>query len=119
MAGAIATGRDDGEEHDRSETMKAHAEHCARVRGTNVVRVWPHSPGVGSGVLRTIGEREIFPVGLGAMNLSLASAPSERDAIRVIHAALDAGREMIDTEDLHHFLISTRRMRTRSDTTSV
>lgn len=35
------------------------------------------------------------------MNLSLASAPSESDAIRVIHAALDAGMEMIDTADVY------------------
>src|SRR5688572_28821719 len=35
------------------------------------------------------------------MNLSLAGAPSERDAIAVIHAAIDAGIELVDTADVY------------------
>jgi aryl-alcohol dehydrogenase-like predicted oxidoreductase len=40
-------------------------------------------------------------VGLGAMPLSLARRPDEASAIRVIHAALDAGITLIDTADVY------------------
>jgi aryl-alcohol dehydrogenase-like predicted oxidoreductase len=42
---------------------------------------------------------QVSRVGLGAMPLSLAGRPDEKDAIRVIHAALDAGMTLIDTAD--------------------
>ncbi len=51
-------------------------------------------------LLGTTGIR-ISAVGLGAMPLSLAGRPSESDAIRVIHAALDAGVTIIDTADVY------------------
>ena len=38
-------------------------------------------------------------IGLGAMPLSLAGRPDEPQAVRVIHAALDAGMTLIDTAD--------------------
>lgn len=48
---------------------------------------------------RRIGSRALFPIGLGAMNLSLPGAP--RDAIEVIRSALDAGIELVDTADVY------------------
>ncbi|MFH2007026.1 MAG: aldo/keto reductase [bacterium] len=44
---------------------------------------------------------EVYPVGLGAMPLSLRGRPSAEDAVRVICAALDAGMELIDTADAY------------------
>lgn len=39
----------------------------------------------------------VFPVGLGAMPLSLRAGLARQDAIAVVHAALDAGVTLIDT----------------------
>lgn len=44
---------------------------------------------------------EVFPVGLGAMPLSLADRPSEDRARAVLAAALEAGVELIDTADAY------------------
>jgi aryl-alcohol dehydrogenase-like predicted oxidoreductase len=44
---------------------------------------------------------DVFPIGLGAMPLSLEGGPSEADAIRTIHAALDAGVDLVDTADAY------------------
>jgi aryl-alcohol dehydrogenase-like predicted oxidoreductase len=41
----------------------------------------------------------VYPVGLGAMPLSLDGRPDEKTGIAVIHAALDAGVTLIDTAD--------------------
>ena len=40
-------------------------------------------------------------VGLGGMYMSITGRPSEDDAIRTIHAALDAGETLIDTADVY------------------
>src|SRR4051794_7668450 len=48
---------------------------------------------------RTIGSTEVGAVGLGELQLSLAGRPDEAQAIRTIHAALDAGVTLIDTAD--------------------
>src|SRR5688500_1627229 len=40
-------------------------------------------------------------IGLGAMPLSIAGRPSEEQAIAVIHAAMDAGTNFIDTADVY------------------
>src|SRR5580692_572783 len=40
-------------------------------------------------------------VGLGGMYLSIRDRPSEDDAVRTIHAALDAGITLIDTADVY------------------
>jgi aryl-alcohol dehydrogenase-like predicted oxidoreductase len=40
-------------------------------------------------------------VGLGGMYLSIRDRPSERDAVRAVHAALDAGVTLIDTADVY------------------
>lgn len=50
---------------------------------------------------RRLGRYTIFPIGLGAMNLSLAGGPSRAQAVRVIHAALDAGVQLVDTADVY------------------
>ena len=43
----------------------------------------------------------MFPIGLGAMPMSLSGRPAEAQAIRAIHAALDAGVKLIDTADAY------------------
>ena len=50
---------------------------------------------------RTLGDAEVFPIGLGGMPLSLSGRPDEDRAIRTIHAALDAGVNLIDTADAY------------------
>jgi aryl-alcohol dehydrogenase-like predicted oxidoreductase len=51
--------------------------------------------------LRTIGDRAVHPIGLGAMPLSAEGRPPRDQAIRTIHAALDAGVRLIDTADAY------------------
>ncbi|HET7329055.1 MAG TPA: aldo/keto reductase [Nocardioidaceae bacterium] len=51
--------------------------------------------------LRRIDDRDVGEIGLGAMPLSHDSRPDEADAIRVVHAALDAGVTLIDTADAY------------------
>ena len=43
----------------------------------------------------------VSAVGLGGMYLSIRERPSEDDAVRTIHAALDAGITLIDTADVY------------------
>lgn len=50
---------------------------------------------------RIIGNRRVSAIGLGGAKLSLPDRPSERDSIRTIHAALDAGVTLIDTSDVY------------------
>jgi aryl-alcohol dehydrogenase-like predicted oxidoreductase len=51
---------------------------------------------------RTIGGVTVSAIGLGAMPLSMPPPrPSEPDAIRVVHAALDAGVRLIDVADAY------------------
>jgi aryl-alcohol dehydrogenase-like predicted oxidoreductase len=52
---------------------------------------------------RTLGDAQVFPIGLGAMPLSLKGRPEEDQAIRTIHAALDAGVNLIDTADAYAY----------------
>jgi aryl-alcohol dehydrogenase-like predicted oxidoreductase len=51
--------------------------------------------------VRRIADEEVFPIGLGAMPMSLAGRPPEERSIRTIHAALDAGVNLIDTADAY------------------
>jgi aryl-alcohol dehydrogenase-like predicted oxidoreductase len=53
--------------------------------------------------VRRIGPFEVYPVGLGAMPLSMGKdeRPNERQAIATVHAALDAGVTFIDTADVY------------------
>ncbi len=39
--------------------------------------------------------RAVPPIGLGAMPLSLGRRPDEAEAVRIIHAAIDAGLGLI------------------------
>ncbi len=51
---------------------------------------------------RTIGDVSVSAIGLGGMQLSLGTRmPPEADAIRTVHAALDAGVTLIDTADAY------------------
>ena len=50
---------------------------------------------------RKLGDAEVFPIGLGGMPMSLSSRPPEEQSIRTIHAALDAGVNLIDTADAY------------------
>lgn len=44
---------------------------------------------------------ELFPIGLGAMPLSLPGRPSQQDAIRVISTFIEHGGNFIDTADIY------------------
>ncbi|MDP9070968.1 MAG: aldo/keto reductase [Actinomycetota bacterium] len=50
---------------------------------------------------RKVGSTAVSAIGLGAMPLSVEGRPDERQAIRTIHAALDAGATLIDTADAY------------------
>jgi aryl-alcohol dehydrogenase-like predicted oxidoreductase len=50
---------------------------------------------------RRLGGIQVSAVGLGEMQLSLAGRPDEAQAVRTIHAALDAGVTLIDTADAY------------------
>ena len=50
---------------------------------------------------RRLAGTEVFPIGLGAMPMALSGSPSEEQSIRTIHAALDAGVNLIDTADAY------------------
>lgn len=47
------------------------------------------------------GAPAVSAVGYGGMHLSITDRPSEAEAVRVIHAALDAGMTLIDTADAY------------------
>jgi aryl-alcohol dehydrogenase-like predicted oxidoreductase len=49
----------------------------------------------------TTGRVEVGAIGLGEMPLSLADRPDRQQAIRTVHAALDAGVTFIDTADAY------------------
>lgn len=53
--------------------------------------------------LRSVGQFNVAPIGLGAMPVSMSGGdvPSEEQAIVTIHAALDAGITLIDTADIY------------------
>ena len=51
--------------------------------------------------MRQIAGTDVFPIGLGAMPMSLRGRPPEEQSIRAIHAALDAGVNLIDTADAY------------------
>jgi aryl-alcohol dehydrogenase-like predicted oxidoreductase len=50
---------------------------------------------------RRLADVDVYPIGLGGMPLSLEGRPDEAQAIRTIHAALDAGINLIDTADAY------------------
>jgi aryl-alcohol dehydrogenase-like predicted oxidoreductase len=50
---------------------------------------------------RRLGGVDVGAIGLGAMLLSIAGRPGEAQAIRTVHAALDAGVTLIDTADAY------------------
>jgi aryl-alcohol dehydrogenase-like predicted oxidoreductase len=50
---------------------------------------------------RSIAGVEVHPIGLGEMPMSLDGRPDEARCIRTIHAAVDAGANLIDTADAY------------------
>jgi aryl-alcohol dehydrogenase-like predicted oxidoreductase len=50
---------------------------------------------------RQIAGTDVFPIGLGCMPMSLAGRPPEERSVRAIHAAVDAGVNLIDTADAY------------------
>jgi aryl-alcohol dehydrogenase-like predicted oxidoreductase len=52
---------------------------------------------------RSIAGVEVHPIGLGEMPMSLRGRPDEDRSIRTIHAALDAGANLIDTADAYAY----------------
>src|SRR5918994_446727 len=56
---------------------------------------------MGMTTTRKLGDAEVFPIGLGGMPMSLSGRPPEERSIRTIHAALDAGVNLIDTADAY------------------
>jgi aryl-alcohol dehydrogenase-like predicted oxidoreductase len=53
--------------------------------------------------IRTLGSSElaVSSVGMGCMYLSIRDRPSEDDAVRTLHAALDGGVTLLDTADVY------------------
>src|SRR5215217_6074579 len=53
--------------------------------------------------MRKLGPFEVYPIGLGAMPLSLGDneRPDEERAVATVHAALDAGVTFVDTADVY------------------
>jgi len=51
---------------------------------------------------RTLGSVTVSAIGLGGMPLSIEGRPDRQQALRTIHAALDAGVTLIDTADAYH-----------------
>jgi aryl-alcohol dehydrogenase-like predicted oxidoreductase len=47
------------------------------------------------------GAPDVSVIGLGGMHLSITGRPEEATALRVIHAALDAGVTLLDTADVY------------------
>ena len=50
---------------------------------------------------RSLAGVDVHPIGLGEMPMSLRGRPDEERSIRTIHAALDAGCNLIDTADAY------------------
>ena len=50
---------------------------------------------------RSVAGVDVHPIGLGEMPMSLDGRPDEEQSIRTIHAALDAGVNLIDTADAY------------------
>ena len=50
---------------------------------------------------RTLGTRTVGAIGLGGMPLSIEGRPDEAQAVRTVHAALDAGVSLLDTADAY------------------
>ena len=51
--------------------------------------------------MRQLAGTDVFPIGLGEMPMSLSTRPPEERSIRTIHAAIDAGVNLIDTADAY------------------
>ena len=54
-----------------------------------------------NGAAPRIGDTDVFRIGLGTMPMSVPERPDEEQAIRTIHAALEAGVNLLDTADAY------------------
>jgi aryl-alcohol dehydrogenase-like predicted oxidoreductase len=52
-------------------------------------------------IRRPLADADVFPIALGGMWMSLEGRPPEERSIRTIHAALDAGVNLLDTADAY------------------
>ncbi len=54
-------------------------------------------------ISRTLGKTgiKVNPIGLGTMPLAIQNRPDKKTAIKVIHCALEAGMDLIDTADVY------------------
>jgi aryl-alcohol dehydrogenase-like predicted oxidoreductase len=52
---------------------------------------------------RRLAGTDVYPIGLGGMPMALSGRPPEEQSIRTIHAALDAGVNLIDTADAYAY----------------
>ncbi|MFD5084745.1 aldo/keto reductase [Kitasatospora sp. NPDC058406] len=52
---------------------------------------------------RSLGDRTVGAIGLGAMPLSVEGRPDTDAALTTLHAALDAGVTLLDTADSYHW----------------
>ena len=51
---------------------------------------------------RPVGDWSVSAIGLGGAPIALAAQiPGERSAVRMVHAALDAGVTLLDTADVY------------------
>ncbi len=50
---------------------------------------------------RQLGDRTVGAIGLGGMPLSIEGRPDQAQAVRTVHAALDAGVTLLDTADAY------------------
>ena len=47
--------------------------------------------------MRRVADRDLMPIGFGAMRLGIEGRPNADDSVRTLHAAFDAGMQLIDT----------------------
>jgi aryl-alcohol dehydrogenase-like predicted oxidoreductase len=82
-----------------------------------------HAAGAATEMNRTIGDKPLWPVGLGGANWSVLDSHDDAGAIRTIHAGLDAGIRLIDTSyaytttetDNHNEALVRRALAERND----
>jgi len=82
---------------------------CTRKSAAGVAEMQPDPPGDGSMPTRHLGRTgvEVSLMGLGGAHLGV---PSERDAIRIVHEAMDHGLTFLDNSWDYHGGESERRM---------
>ena len=81
---------------DAGEDVRAYPDVSARRGASSLARAGTTCQN------RKLAGTDVFPIGLGAMpHVALRAGPPEERSIRTIHAALDAGVNLIDTADAY------------------